>query len=326
MPAADTAQRQGFTYALAAFAIWGLILPIYMKLLADVSPLEIVGHRIIWAIPFAMLILWWQGLLGGVWRHFTHLRTLALATLTAVLISVNWGTYVYAIVSGHAVEAALGYYINPLVNVVLGALVLGERPNRIQSVAIGLAAIGVAILTVKAGGLPWISLILAFSFGTYGLLRKMVPVGASEGFFLEVAILSLPSVLLIAFMPGESHFLGNGWETAMLIGAGPLTAVPLILYAAGARLLHYSTIGILQYAVPTLLFLTAVFIFGEPFSAWQLVAFAFIWAALILYTVALFRSTRAERRERQGTGAVLPAEAPLVLAGAAQPPSDQRVR
>ncbi|MEH6719035.1 MAG: EamA family transporter RarD [Aurantimonas endophytica] len=325
MPAAETAQRQGFTYALGAFAIWGLILPIYMKLLADVSPLEIVGHRIIWAIPFALLILWWQGLLGGVWRHFTDLRTVALATMTAMLISVNWGTYVYAIVAGHAVEAALGYYINPLVNVVLGALVLGERPNRIQSMAIGLAAIGVAILTVKAGGLPWISLILAVTFGTYGLLRKMVPVGASEGFFLEVAILALPSVLVIAFfLPGEGHFLRNGWETAMLIGAGPLTAIPLILYAAGARLLHYSTIGILQYAVPTLIFLTAVFVFGEPFSVWQLVAFAFIWAALILYTVALFRSTRAERRARQAPVAGVPAEA--LLAGAAQPPSDQRVR
>ncbi|NDV86667.1 EamA family transporter RarD [Aurantimonas aggregata] len=304
MPAGDSAQRRGFTYALGAYAIWGLILPIYMKLLENVSPLEIVGHRVVWAIPFALLILWWQGLLGGVWRHFTDLRTLALATVTAMLISVNWGTYVYAIVSGHAIEAALGYYINPLVNVLLGALVLGERPNRTQSVAIGLASIGVAILTFKAGGLPWISLILAVTFGTYGLLRKMVPVGASEGFFLEVAILALPCLLLIAFLPTEGHFLGNGWETVMLVGAGPLTAIPLILYASGARLLHYSTIGILQYSVPTLIFLTAVFVFGEPFSAWQLVAFAFIWAALILYTVALFRSTRAERWARQARQAL----------------------
>jgi chloramphenicol-sensitive protein RarD len=304
MPAGVSAQRQGFTFALGAFAIWGLILPIYMKLLENVSPLEIVGHRVVWAIPFAMLILWWQGLLGSVWRHFANLRTLALATVTATLISVNWGTYVYAIVAGHAIDAALGYYINPLVNVVLGALVLGERPGRTQMVAVGLAAIGVAILTVKAGGLPWISLVLALTFGAYGLLRKMVPVGASEGFFLEVAILALPSVLLIAFLPGERHFLGNDWETAMLIGAGPLTAIPLILYAAGARLLHFSTIGILQYTVPTLIFLTAVFVFGEPFSAWQLVAFAFIWAALMLYTVALFRSTRAERRARRLTETV----------------------
>ena len=299
MPAGDSAQRQGFTYALSAYAIWGLILPIYMKLLENVSPLEIVGHRVLWAIPFAMLILWWQGLLGGVWRHFTDLRTVALATLTAMLISVNWGTYVYAIVSGNAIDAALGYYINPLVNVILGALVLGERPGRTQLVAIGLAAIGVAILTFKAGGLPWLSLILALTFGAYGLLRKLVPVGASQGFFLEVAILALPSVLLITLMPGERHFLANDWETAMLVGAGPLTAIPLILYAAGARLLHFSTIGILQYTVPTLIFLTAVFVFGEPFSAWQLVAFAFIWAALVLYTVALFRSGRAERRARR---------------------------
>jgi chloramphenicol-sensitive protein RarD len=295
MQAAGSANK-GFFYAFGAYAIWGLVLPIYMKLLSHVSPLEIVAHRVIWAIPFAVLVLWWQGLLGGVWRHFTQWRTLALAALTASLISFNWGTYVYAIASGHALDAALGYYINPLVNVLLGAVILGERPNRLQATAIALAGIAVMILTIKAGGLPWISLVLAFSFGTYGLLRKMVPVGSTEGFFLEVALLAVPSVLLLAFLPGDNHVMTGGYVAGMLIFAGPLTAIPLMLFAAGARLLHYSTIGILQYMVPTLLFLTAVFVFGEPFSNWQLVAFCLIWSAVVLYTVALFRNGRARRR------------------------------
>ena len=303
MQAAAPNERQGFAYAVGAYAIWGLILPIYMKLLEHVSPFEIVAYRILWAIPFALLVLWWQGLLRGVWRHFSNPRTLVLAAVTATLISFNWGTYVYAIVSGQAIDAALGYYINPLVNVVLGAIFLGERPNRLQGVAIALAAAGVAIMTVKAGGLPWIAIVLALSFGTYGLLRKMVPVGASEGFFLEVAILALPSLALLLLLPGPSRFLSNGTEAAMLIGAGPLTAIPLILYAAGARLLHYTTIGILQYIVPTLIFLTAVFLFGEPFSFWQLVAFGFIWSALAVYTFAMLRSGRRARRARAAQAA-----------------------
>ncbi|MEF2546187.1 EamA family transporter RarD [Aurantimonas sp. E1-2-R+4] len=302
MPAADAGLNKGFAYALGAFAIWGLILPIYMKLLDHVSPFEIVAHRILWAIPVALLILWWQGVLGTVWRHFANVRTVALAALAATLISLNWGTYVYAIVSGHALDAALGYYINPLVNILLGAVVLGERPNRPQSFAIGLATIAVVILTVRAGGLPWISLTLAFSFGIYGLLRKMVPVGASEGFFLEVMILALPSAAVLVAMAGESRFLADGVETALLIGTGPLTAIPLILFATGARLLHYSTIGVLQYMVPTLLFLGAIFLFGESFDIWQLVAFGFIWAALALYTWALFQKARAARRALRPQG------------------------
>lgn len=302
MQTADAGSNKGFAYALGAFAIWGLILPIYMKLLDHVSPFEIVAHRILWAIPVAMLILWWQGVLGTVWRHFANVRTVALAALAATLISLNWGTYVYAIVSGQALDAALGYYINPLVNIMLGAIVLGERPNRPQSFAIGLATIAVVILTVRAGGLPWISLTLAFSFGIYGLLRKMVPVGASEGFFLEVTILALPSAVVLVAMAGESRFLSDGVETALLIGTGPLTAIPLILFATGARLLHYSTIGVLQYMVPTLLFLGAIFLFGEPFDIWQLVAFGFIWAALALYTFALFQKGRAARRALRPLG------------------------
>ena len=202
----------------------------------------------------------------------------------------------YAIISGQALAAALGYYINPLVNVVLGAVFLAERPNRTQGIAIALAVVGVAIMTAKAGSLPWISLVLAGSFGTYGLLRKVVPVGATEGFTLEVLILAIPAFALLLLLPEGGPFQHTSWDMLLLIGAGPLTAAPLILYAAGARLLHYATIGILQYIVPTLIFLTAVFLFGEPFGAWQLIGFAFIWSALAVYSWSLFGSARARRR------------------------------
>ncbi len=302
MQTADAGSNKGFAYALSAFAIWGLVLPVYMKVLDAVPPLEILAHRVLWAIPCAALILWWQGGLGTVWRHFRQWRTLALAALTAAIISINWGVYIYAIASEQTVDAALGYYINPLVNVLLGAIVLGERPNRPQSFAIGLAVIAVLILTARAGGLPWISLTLAFSFGTYGLLRKMVPVGATEGFFLEVMILAPPALAVLLVFSGGSHLFASISEAALLIGTGPVTAIPLILFAAGARLLHYSTIGVLQYVAPTLIFLTAVFIFGEPFDAWQFVAFGFIWAALALYTWALFQKGRAARRALRPQG------------------------
>ncbi|MEX6505478.1 EamA family transporter RarD [Jiella sp. M17.18] len=315
---AQADRARGLSYALTAYTLWGGIFPLYMKLLDHLSPFEIVAHRIIWAIPFAALILSRQHLLRDVGCHFRNPRTLALAALTATLISVNWGTYVYAIVAGHAVAAALGYYINPLVNVLLAAIFLGERPSRLQSVAILLAAIGVGVMTVKAGGLPWISLVLAGSFGTYGLLRKTVPVGASEGFFLEVVILFIPSLLMLWLLPGERHFGANGWETALLVGAGPLTAVPLILFAAGARLLSFATVGILQYIVPTLLVLIAVLVFGEPFDLWKLVAFAFIWSALAIYSVTLFR------RRRQPNASPAASKAPAAAVGTTHGAAPQR--
>lgn len=295
----ETETRRGLFLALGAYAIWGLVLPIYMKTLSHVSPFEIVAHRIIWAIPFAALLLIFQGRLKQTISYLADTKTFVLAATTAALISVNWGVYVYAIISNQAIDAALGYYINPLFNVALGAIFLKERPSRLQGVAISLAVIGVAIMTVKAGGLPWIALVLACSFGTYGLLRKTVKVDATEGFFLEVAILT-PLAIVTLFLVPEIHFGGDATETILLVLAGVITAVPLILFAAGARLLHFATIGILQYTVPTLLFLTAVFVFGEPFSLWQLVAFAFIWAALVLYTITLFRQARADRRRRRG--------------------------
>lgn len=296
MPSQSVDTPRGFAFAASAYLIWGLILPIYLKLLGHVSPLEIVAHRVIWALPFALLILLWLGLLPGLTRVLSW-RLLGLALVTATLISANWGTYVYAIVTGHGVEAALGYYINPLINVLMAAAFLGERPTRLQGTAIALAAVGVVIMTIAIGSLPWISLVLALTFGSYGLLRKTIPVGATEGFFLEVSLLILPALAIAGwtFANGTNHFGRDAFETTMLVGAGPLTAAPLILFAAGARLLRFTTIGLLQYFVPTLLFLTAVFVFGEPFNRVQLVAFAFIWAGLAVYTWPLLRRRAARR-------------------------------
>ena len=200
-----------------------------------------------------------------------------MAALTAALISINWGIYVWAISVDRTVETALGYYINPLVVVVVGALLLGERLDRLQIAAVALAAIAVAVLTVEAGKLPWVSLALAFSFAAYGFFRKTLPIGPSQGFLLEVLLLSVPALGYIGFLiaTGQDHFVsGSSSDTALLIGCGPVTAVPLLLFAFGAKLLRLSTIGIMQYIAPTIVFLIAVLIFGEPFGSVQAIAFA----------------------------------------------------
>lgn len=296
MPAETPEPTRGYAYALSAYLIWGLVLPIFLKALANVAPLEVLAHRILWALPLAVAILVALGSWRGIGRLFRP-RLLALAGLAAALISVNWGVYIYAVGAGHTVEAALGYYINPLVNVALAAVFLRERPSRVQLLAIALAAVGVLVLTVQTGGLPWVSLVLAVSFGIYGLIRKTMPLDASEGFFLEVLILT-PFALALALWfvaSGANHFGAGARESWLLVMAGPLTAIPLILYAAGARLLRYTTIGLLQYLSPTLIALTAVFVFGEPFGTPQAVAFAFIWTALAIYTGAMLHGRRARR-------------------------------
>lgn len=294
-PADGREPLSGFAFALGAYILWGGM-PFYMKAVSDFPAYEIVAHRVIWSIPIAGVLLLVLGRTADLRAAFRSPRTLALAALTAGLISINWGVYVWAISVDRTLETALGYYINPLVNVVLGAIFLGERFTRLQAVAIALAVIAVAILTLKAGGLPWPSLALAFSFGFYGFFRKTLPIGPTQGFMLEVLLLAVPAAVVIVWMiaAGKSHFGPTGWgDVGLLLFAGPVTAVPLILYAFGAKALRYTTLGILQYIAPTMIFLAAVFVFGEPFSHWQLIAFLFIWAALVLYTLSLFR--RAKR-------------------------------
>lgn len=289
--------KRGFIFALSAYLLWG-VLPFYLKTVAHMPALEVVAHRIVWSVPIAGALLWWLGLVGDLKVALTTPRMLVMAMLTASLITLNWGTYVWAIGSGHAIDTALGYYINPLVNVVLGAIFLSERLTKPQLLAVALAACAVILLTVSSGGLPWVSLVLAFSFGFYGFFRKTLPIGPTQGFMLEVLLLSVPSIgyIIWTVSQGTSHFFnGNTHDIALLLFAGPATAVPLILYAFGAKLLRYTTIGLMQYIAPTIVFLSAIFIFGEPFSHIQFIAFALIWSALVIYTWSMLREARKAR-------------------------------
>ncbi|TIO73854.1 MAG: EamA family transporter RarD [Mesorhizobium sp.] len=288
---ADARARRGFLLALGAYFLWGL-LPFYMKAVAHLPLAEVIANRVVWSVPIAAAVLVWAGRTADFKAAIRSPRSISMAALTAVLISVNWGIYVWAIAVDRTVETALGYYINPLVNVVVGAVLLGERLDRLQIAAVALAAIAVTVLTVEAGKLPWVSLALAFSFAAYGFFRKTLPIGPSQGFLLEVLLLSVPALCYIAYLiaTGQDHLISSSaTDTALLIGCGPITAVPLLLFAFGARLLRLSTIGIMQYIAPTMVFLIAVLIFDEPFGTIQAIAFALIWTALAMYSWSMFK-------------------------------------
>lgn len=286
---------RGFAFALTAYLLWGF-LPIYMKAVAHISPAEVIAHRILWSLPLAGVVLVVLGRTQDVRLALRSPRMLAMAALTASLITVNWGTYVWAIGAGHSLDAALGYFINPLFSIFLGAVVLKEQLRPVQMAAIALAGLAVVILAVDSGHVPWISLTLTISWGLYALFRKTLPLGPNQGFFLEVLILSIPAVLYILyleFVSGEGHFYRTGWtDTALLLGCGVVTAVPLMIYANGAKLLKLSTIGIMQYIAPTMIFLIAVFVFREPLGTAQMIAFPLIWAGLFLYSWSMIRGNR----------------------------------
>ncbi|MEH7827441.1 EamA family transporter RarD [Gemmobacter sp. JM10B15] len=286
---------QGFAFALSAYVLWGF-LPLYMKALADVPAAEVIAHRVIWSVPVAGLLLVWLGRTADFWAALRNPRMLGMGVVTAGLISLNWGIYVWSIQNGHALDAALGYYINPLVTVLVGAGLLGERLNRAQMAALVLAAAAVGVLTWDAGRLPVLALGMTATWAAYAYAKKQLPIGPNQGFMLEVTLL-LPLALGYAgwlAAKGESHFLnGIAFYDWMLPAAGVVTAVPLILYANGAKLLRLSTIGILQYVSPTLIFLVAVLVFGEPFGWARMIAFPMIWAALAIYSLGMLRAARA---------------------------------
>ena len=288
---------RGFGFALTAYLLWGF-LPLYMKAMAHIPTLEVLAHRVIWSVPVAVAILWGLGRTDDLKAALGNPRMLLMAAATAALISVNWGIYVWAIQAGHTLDAAFGYYINPLFSVFLGAVLLGERLSLAQKCAIGLAVLAVAILTWEAGRLPVVALSLTLTWGIYAYLKKSLPIGPNQGFTLEV-ILLLPIALGYAVwlqMQGALTLTGgSALDTLLLIGCGPVSAVPLMIYANGAKLLKLSTIGIMQYIAPTIIFLTAVFVFGEPFGRARMIAFPLIWLALIVYTTSLIRQARAAR-------------------------------
>lgn len=288
----------GFLYALTAYLLWGF-LPLYMKALAHIPPVEVIAHRVLWSVPIAVAVIVWLGRTADLKSALKSPRMLGMGAMTAALISVNWGIYVWAIGSGHALDAALGYYINPLFSIFLGAVLLGERMGKTQMVAIALAVVAVGILTWEAGRLPVVALGLTVTWGFYAYLKRRLPIGPNQGFTLEVLILLLPALAYIGWLlsQGTGHFLeGVAWDNALLLGCGIVTAVPLMIYANGAKRLRLSTIAIMQYIAPTLIFLTAVFVFGEPFSGVKLLAFSLIWCALVIYSAPLL----AQRFNRAG--------------------------
>ncbi len=288
---------RGFAFALGAYFLWG-VMPLYMKAVSHIPPTEVLAYRVLCSIPIAGLAILVLRRTADIRAALRNPRTLAMAAVTSALITTNWGIYVWAISVERTIETALGYYINPLMSVALGALILKEKLSTAQIAAVGLALVAVAILTWDAGGLPWVSLVLAATFAGYGFLRKTLPIGPTQGFFLEVMITALPALAYVTWLAlrGEGHFgvVGSA-DTWLLLMAGPITAIPLILYAFGAKLLRYSTIGILQYVAPTMIAAIAIFVFGEPFGPARMVAFGFIWAALAVYTWSMV----AQRRNAQ---------------------------
>lgn len=295
MTGTTDSNRGGVPLGLAAYAIWGFM-PLYFKLLASVQPTEIVAHRILWSL----LLL---GLLATLWRRWGAIRAaigtgkvLTTLIVTACLIAVNWLVYIYAIVSGHVLEGSLGYYLNPLVNVLFGVVLLKERLTRAQVFACLLAGAGVAVMAAGAGSGLWISLTLALSFASYGFLRKVAPVDALEGLWVETLVLAPVALLWVVHLQvqGTAGFGHQGWSIDLfLILGGAVTALPLLLFTAAAKRLPYSTLGFLQYIAPSLQFLLAVLAFHEPFGQVQAVCFAAIWTALAIFSVEAIRTARA---------------------------------
>ena len=277
--------RQGFWYALGAYGLWGL-LPLYWKFLVAVPAFEILLHRMVWSLVFLALVLFATGRWRGLWAALGDWRTIAIYGAAAVLLSANWWTYIWAVNAGFIVETSLGYFINPLVSVALGVVFLHERLRAVQWMAIALATVGVVYLTFVYGKPPWISLALAFSFAFYSLLKKIAPLGASEGLTLETGLLSLPAVVVLVYWQidgtGTVGTLGQSTDL-LLVGSGVATALPLLLFGAAARRLPLSVVGVMQYIAPTCQLLLGVLVYGEAFDLQRLVGFAFIWVALAVF-------------------------------------------
>jgi chloramphenicol-sensitive protein RarD len=286
----------GLLYTTGAFLLWGAV-PVYWKMLQHVPALEILAHRIVWGLAFVAVWMTIRGRWAELWAVFRRPRTTAALLASTVFIAVNWGLFIYAVNTDRVLATSLGYYINPLVNVLLGFVVLHERLNRKQWVAVALAVLAVVLLTVQAGELPWISLVLPVAFGLYSLLRKTVHADAVVGLTFETAALAPLAVALLLRQEhrgfGALGHQGLGVDL-LLIAAGAVTAVPLILFTLGVRRIPLSTAGLLQYIAPTCTFLLAVLLFDEPFSTAHAVSFGLIWAALIIYSFDLRSKLRRE--------------------------------
>jgi chloramphenicol-sensitive protein RarD len=291
---ASPQQRSGFAYALAAFALWGLF-PLYFKLLAHVPATEILAHRIVWSALLLTGVVTVTRRWGEWAAVFRAPKRLGVYALSTALISGNWLLYIWAVTNGRVLEASLGYFINPLVNVLLGVVLLRETLRPRQAAAIAVAAAGVLVLVLRLGHFPWVALALALSFGSYGLVRKRGAIDPIVGLLVETSLLAPIAAAFLALRTAEGtgHFGHGAATTALLIALGVLTAVPLIWFAHGLRSLRLSTVGLLQYTSPTLQLLCAVVLFREPFTRAHAAAFACIWASLALYTADAFAGLRA---------------------------------
>lgn len=297
--------RKGIWYALAAYGIWGLF-PLYWKPLHDIPALQIIGHRIGWSFILLVVIILVTKQWGAFRAATTNKRTLLAYTATAVLITINWLVYVWAINAGYIVESSLGYFINPLLSVLLGVIFLREKLRTWQWVPVGLAALGVLIVSVAYGHFPWISISLALSFGLYGLVKKKAPLNSLYGLTLETGIVFIPALiyLITVDVQGQGAFLHTDIVSNLLmIGAGAVTAIPLMLFSSAAQRIPLSMVGILQYITPTTQFLLGVFLYKEPFTLIQLVGFSLVWLALIFFTIEGFVARRARQMEPMAAAA-----------------------
>lgn len=288
-------QTDGLKLGIAAYILWG-ILPFYFKLLEGVPALQILAHRVLWSVLLLGVVVVARRRVGAL-RATARGRTLLLLCASATLIAINWLVYIWATQHAHVLEASLGYFINPLLNVLLGVVVLRERVSRRQTVAVGVAALGVAVMAMAGGGALWISLVLALSFGLYGLVRKVAAIDALGGLTVETLLLALPAaaVLAQAQVAGSQAF-GTGTRTDLLLmAAGAITTLPLLLFAAAAKRMRYATLGLLQYIAPTLQFAQAVLLFGEPLRPVHIVTFGLIWTGCALYAADSLKQAREER-------------------------------
>jgi chloramphenicol-sensitive protein RarD len=296
-PSAEQLRRTGVVCSVAAYTLWGAF-PLYFKALAA-APLEVLGHRVIWSALFLAVILSLQRRWVWLLSVLRSRRVLLGAFASASLLSVNWFVYIWAVGEGRVVDASLGYFITPLVSVLIGVLLLGEALRPGQWLAMGTAALGVLWLTLQFAELPWVGLVLAGSFGSYGALRKTARLGPLEGLMLET-LLMLPFALLwqgVLLLQHASAFVSAGWQQELLLLlAGPLTAVPLLLFAAGARRIPLSLVGLLQYISPTLQLLLGVLVWREPFNRTKFLGYALIWLSLAIYSAERLWSSRAGRR------------------------------
>ncbi|MGH1540087.1 MAG: EamA family transporter RarD [Arenicella sp.] len=294
----DQSTKTGIIYALAAFSFWGFA-PIYFKAIGHINSFEIVANRVLWSVLLLAILITTIKQWPRVRLVFNNPRNLATLLITTALIGVNWSIFIWSVNNDRMLESSLGYYINPLVNVLLGFVFLGECLNRIQWLAVALAVVGVAIQVFSLGYLPWISLSLAFSFGLYGLLHKRTPTDSVTGLFIETLLLAPVSAIYMAwlFHQGTGPAVHTATDWSLLLLAGPVTTLPLLWFSSAAKRLRLTTIGFFQYIGPSIMFLLAVFVYGESLNFDKLLTFIFIWTALLIFSLNAMRESSLRRKQ-----------------------------